>query len=61
MGKIPTLDQVSAGGVAYRMVGGRAEVAIVLVEGQAGKADRWQIPKGWSAGTKRRRPPPCAK
>lgn len=44
MGKVPTLDQISAGGVAYRRVGGRIEVALIrtLMSGK----DRWQLPKG---------------
>lgn len=46
MGKIQTLDQVSAGGLAYRTSGEGVEAAVVLVEGQAGKEDRWQLPKG---------------
>jgi 8-oxo-dGTP pyrophosphatase MutT (NUDIX family) len=37
----PTRDQVSAGGVVYRLSGGTAEVAII----QVGE-DRWQLPKG---------------
>ena len=40
--KIPTLDQVSAGGVAFRWHEGRAEVAIVAVK----PSRRWQLPKG---------------
>lgn len=46
MTKIPTYDQVSAGGVAYRQVEGRTEITIILVEGRGGKEDRWQLPKG---------------
>lgn len=46
MGKTPIQDQVSAGGVAYRIEGDQVEVAIVLVAGQQGKEDRWQLPKG---------------
>ena len=41
-GTVPTKDQVSAGGVAYRERGGRTEVAIVSV----GERRRWQLPKG---------------
>jgi 8-oxo-dGTP diphosphatase len=40
--KITTLDQTSAGGVAYRRVGDDFEVAIVSV----GDPERWQLPKG---------------
>jgi 8-oxo-dGTP pyrophosphatase MutT (NUDIX family) len=41
--KIPTLDQVSAGGVAFRSKGkAGAEVVIVSVMPQG----RWQLPKG---------------
>ncbi len=39
---VPTKDQVSAGGVAYRERAGRTEVAIVSV----GERRRWQLPKG---------------
>lgn len=40
--KLVTQDQVSAGGVAYRMVDGRAEIAIILTHPE----HRWQLPKG---------------
>jgi 8-oxo-dGTP diphosphatase len=40
--KPPILDQVSAGGVAFRRVADRVEVAIVSVGAKA----RWQLPKG---------------
>ena len=40
--KVPTRDQVSAGGVAYRERAGLTEVAIVSV----GERRRWQLPKG---------------
>lgn len=40
--KMATLDQVSAGGVAFRRHAGSIEVVIVSV----GKAERWQLPKG---------------
>ena len=39
---LPTLDQISAGGVAFRINDGQAEVAIILV----GERGRWQLPKG---------------
>jgi 8-oxo-dGTP pyrophosphatase MutT (NUDIX family) len=46
---MPTLDQISAGGVAFRRVGGTdaigietVEIALILVEPPA----RWQLPKG---------------
>jgi len=39
---IPTSDQVSAGGVAFRTVNARIEVAIVLIVPEM----RWQLPKG---------------
>jgi 8-oxo-dGTP pyrophosphatase MutT (NUDIX family) len=39
--KLPTLDQVSAGGVVFR-VGEGVEVAIISV----GEPVRWQLPKG---------------
>jgi 8-oxo-dGTP pyrophosphatase MutT (NUDIX family) len=42
---MPTLDQTSAGGVAFRRTGedgGAVEVALILVGPQA----RWQLPKG---------------
>jgi len=37
-----TRDQISAGGVAYRMVNSKFQIAIILVE----KNRRWQLPKG---------------
>ena len=40
--KMPTQDQVSAGGVAFRRNTSRIEVAIVCV----GSRKRWQLPKG---------------
>jgi 8-oxo-dGTP diphosphatase len=40
--RLPTQDQVSAGGVAFRMSHSVPEVAIVLVMPQK----RWQLPKG---------------
>jgi 8-oxo-dGTP pyrophosphatase MutT (NUDIX family) len=40
--KIPTLDQISAGGVAFRMNGSRTEIAVVAVN----PSRRWQLPKG---------------
>lgn len=40
-GKIPTLEQVSAGGVAFRQGVSGVEIAIVHVA-----PDRWQLPKG---------------
>lgn len=40
--KIPTLEQVSAGGVAYRRTRGSLEIAIVAVR----PSRRWQLPKG---------------
>lgn len=40
--KIPTEDQVSAGGVAFRRAGDHIEVAIV----SALPSRRWQLPKG---------------
>lgn len=40
--KILTLDQVSAGGVAFRWMGSNPEVAIVSVKPKL----RWQLPKG---------------
>jgi 8-oxo-dGTP pyrophosphatase MutT (NUDIX family) len=40
--KIPTLDQISAGGVAFRMNGARTEIAVVAVN----PSRRWQLPKG---------------
>ena len=40
--EIPTLEQVSAGGVAFRMNEGKAEIAIVAMK----PSRRWQLPKG---------------
>jgi 8-oxo-dGTP pyrophosphatase MutT (NUDIX family) len=42
MTSIPTRTQVSAGGVAYRLLDGAVQVALILV----GEAQRWQLPKG---------------
>jgi 8-oxo-dGTP diphosphatase len=42
MNETPTMDAVSAGGVAYRRVDGRVEVALISV----GPGGRWQLPKG---------------
>ncbi|HWO01223.1 MAG TPA: NUDIX hydrolase [Blastocatellia bacterium] len=42
MPKIPTKLQFSAGGVAFRRVKGRIEVALISV----GDDNRWQLPKG---------------
>ncbi|HEX8722789.1 MAG TPA: NUDIX domain-containing protein [Pyrinomonadaceae bacterium] len=42
MSTYETKEQVSAGGVAYRRRGGRAEVALISV----GEPARWQLPKG---------------
>lgn len=42
MGQIPTLTQISAGGVAFRRQGSRIEVALISV----GPEGRWQLPKG---------------
>jgi 8-oxo-dGTP diphosphatase len=39
---VPTLDQVSAGGVVYRVNGKEAEVVIVRMVPE----QRWQLPKG---------------
>jgi 8-oxo-dGTP pyrophosphatase MutT (NUDIX family) len=38
----PTFDQVSAGGVAFRQIEGRTEIALICV----GEQNRWQLPKG---------------
>lgn len=38
----PTLEQISAGGVAFRLNDGTAEVAIVAMK----PSRRWQLPKG---------------
>jgi 8-oxo-dGTP diphosphatase len=40
--KIPTVDQVSAGGVAYRQTGAGFEITIIAVS----PSGRWQLPKG---------------
>src|SRR5215213_2285279 len=40
--KIPTLEQISAGGVAFRLNDSKIEVAVVAVR----PSRRWQIPKG---------------
>jgi 8-oxo-dGTP pyrophosphatase MutT (NUDIX family) len=40
--KIPTVEQISAGGAAFRQNGGKYEVAIVAVN----PSNRWQLPKG---------------
>lgn len=40
--KITTMDQVSAGGVAFRWKGSEPEIAIVSVKPKL----RWQLPKG---------------
>lgn len=39
---IPTITQVSAGGVAYRRRNGKIEVVLISV----GEPPRWQLPKG---------------
>lgn len=39
---IPTKTQISAGGVAFRRVGSRIDVALISV----GEQNRWQLPKG---------------
>src|SRR5688572_1949177 len=44
MGKYITQDQVSAGGVAYRDVDGRIEVA--LIHTTMSDKHRWMLPKG---------------
>jgi 8-oxo-dGTP pyrophosphatase MutT (NUDIX family) len=41
-GKITTMDQISAGGVAFRWKESRPEVAIVCMKPKL----RWQLPKG---------------
>lgn len=41
-GKVPTLDQVSAGGVAFRFTDSGPEIAIVCMKPKL----RWQLPKG---------------
>jgi 8-oxo-dGTP pyrophosphatase MutT (NUDIX family) len=40
--KVPTKIQISAGGVAFRELGDRIEVALISV----GNDSRWQLPKG---------------
>ncbi|MFT2007495.1 NUDIX hydrolase [Pontibacter sp. 13R65] len=40
--KLPTHEQVSAGGVAYRTTNAGTEVALISV----GSGKRWQLPKG---------------
>lgn len=40
--KLPTLTQISAGGVAFR----RGETGLEVVLIAVGKGDRWQLPKG---------------
>ena len=42
MPKVPTKLQISAGGVAYRALQDRIEVALISV----GEDNRWQLPKG---------------
>jgi 8-oxo-dGTP diphosphatase len=42
MAEIPTLHQVSAGGVVYRRHAGKLQVALISV----GEESRWQLPKG---------------
>ena len=42
MEKLPTQNHVSSGGVAFRRVDGRVEVALISV----GSEPRWQLPKG---------------
>lgn len=42
MNAIPTRDQVSAGGVVFRQIDDRTEVALISV----GEEARWQLPKG---------------
>ena len=41
-GKVPTMDQISAGGVAFRGRDSEPEIAIVSVKPKL----RWQLPKG---------------
>ena len=41
-GKVPTMDQISAGGVAFRWRDSEPEIAIVSVKPKL----RWQLPKG---------------
>ena len=40
--RLQTLEQISAGGVAYREIDGHIEVAIILTNPER----RWQLPKG---------------
>ena len=40
--KVPTIEQASAGGVAYRMMDSTPEIAIVKIVPEL----RWQLPKG---------------
>lgn len=40
--KALTAEQISAGGVAYREINGRVEIAIILTNPER----RWQLPKG---------------
>lgn len=40
--KIPTVEQISAGGVAYRRENSEIEIAVVAVN----PSRRWQLPKG---------------
>ena len=42
MSKVATKLQISAGGVAFRNIKGRVEVAVISV----GVESRWQLPKG---------------
>lgn len=42
MASVPTKQQVSAGGVAFRRRGGKIYVALISV----GSEPRWQLPKG---------------
>jgi 8-oxo-dGTP diphosphatase len=42
MNKVPTFDQVSAGGVVFRREAEELEVALISV----GDPQRWQLPKG---------------
>ena len=41
-GKVATMDQISAGGIAFRWTSSEPEVAIVLMKPKL----RWQLPKG---------------
>jgi 8-oxo-dGTP diphosphatase len=41
-GRPPTRTQVSAGGVVFRQLNGRTEIALISV----GEPTRWQLPKG---------------